>query len=824
MAAHPRHRLAVLALAALAAAAAAQELELAPDQGLAAIEQARLDLANDRAILCFAAHPDDEDGAALAYYRKRLGLRAVNLLATRGEGGQNEIGSQLYRDLGVLRTEESEAAARLIGSEVYYLNYEDFGYSKTPEEAFERWGGKEAVVQRLTEALRLLRPDIVITNHGLLKDHGHHQACGQAILEAFDRAPDPQAYPRGPKPFVISKLYMRRPGQAAAPPGALAETPINVGQYDPLRGFSYAEIALGALRRHRSQGLWPSDDGWKGPQIQRYVLVKSNLKVSSPETELTDGLPERLIPPPPALAPEALGGPESVFGPSNDQLLQALGQEAERLDKARRADPAAAPILQARLEKIARLLALQNHIHLRATADAAVVVPGQRLGIRVQVFNGAERPVYVSSLHVASGWLPAFHADSPRQPIGAVKPGERQEAVVGVEIPNPSGRDRDVLTRPASIYWYTKNCFVPLFEVRAKVNLGGALSKSDVFLTPPVALDPPLRSPIEIEADPADAPVILGRREPAELIVRVRNNGLADVKNARLRFINPFTKEKRISQPFSVPKNGGEATAQGLAVQPPPGAAPGVCEARVEMEFPDGLPRGLEAPAPLTVRFHVLGVKAAPGLLIGVVETYDRSHEEALRALGVNFELIDEAALRSGRLERYDAILLGLRAYHDRPDVVEHNDRLLNNVKQGGHLIVAYNKTFEWNRPGLPGFAPYPLVLGTDRVSREDAPVAILNPSHPHFSFPNRVEEKDFDGWVQERCLYLPSAHDGRYEQLLECHDPGEAPRPTGHLMAHYGRGTYVYTCYVWYRQLRALNPGAYKVFANMISISKFKE
>ncbi|MCX7013425.1 MAG: PIG-L family deacetylase [Candidatus Sumerlaeota bacterium] len=813
-----RMRMGLIALAALCAAAAARAVDVAPDQGEVAIRQARLELKSDATVLCLAAHPDDEDSDALAYCRDQLGLRTIVLLATRGEGGQNEIGPELYRDLGVLRTRETEAAARLTGAEVRYLNFIDFGYSKSPEETFAEWGGKEAVVERLTAELEALRPDIVITNHGLLQDHGQHQACGQALLEAFDRVSS------------ISKLYMRRFDGAERPANSHGEISINVGEYDPLRGLCYSEIALAALRLHRSQGTWPATEDWKAPQFHTYELMRSRVKVRQPESRMTNGLAKSRLPgapqregwralflgapaSAPALFLPFLGGPGKM--PARTPALPGTEGNDGRLKAGLHTQE------MREREKRDRLCALEHHVYLRALADDDVVVPGQRMTLHAQVFNGGGKPIYVSALSVSSGWIPGLRAEEPADPIGAVPPGERKEAVLTVEIPKAPGRGLDILTRPASVYWYTKDRTIPLFEVRARVNLGGKPSARDAFLTPPAALDPELRAPIELEGQPPEIPALLGRREPVEVLARARNNSLENLDGVQAAFVDPFTGAERVSKPFALRANGGEATPEGLLVRVPATAKPGVYPARVALQFPSGLPPAVDSPAPLETRLHVLDVKVAPGLRVGLVKTYDDSQEQALRVLGVNCELLDSTTLRRGDLGRYDAVLLDLRAYEARPDVVEYNDRLLDYVKRGGNLIVSYNKSFEWNREDRPGFAPYPLRLGRDRVTREDAPVTILNPRHPHFAFPNRITETDFQGWVQERNLYLPSSYDSRYEELLECHDPDEPARPGGHLFARYGKGTYTYTCYVWYRQLRALNPGAYRVFANMISIGK---
>ena len=219
--------------------------------GESALHQALLDLGTDMRLMCLAAHPDDEDGATLALYRKAYGCKTFAVIATRGEGGQNEIGPELYEDLGVIRTREMMRAAAITGAELRFLNLAEFGYSKSADEAFAVWG-KEETLRRLVEVIREVRPDVIITHHGRAKDHGHHQAIGQALIEAFDLAASPSTFPeqidRGLAPWQASRLFIRVP----KPGGAVK---CNVGALEPWSGETYAEIAARALGEHRSQGL-----------------------------------------------------------------------------------------------------------------------------------------------------------------------------------------------------------------------------------------------------------------------------------------------------------------------------------------------------------------------------------------------------------------------------------------------------------------------------------------------------------------------------------------------------------------------------------------
>ena len=218
-----------------------------------------------------------------------------------------------------------------------------------------------------------------------------------------------------------------------------------------------------------------------------------------------------------------------------------------------------------------------------------------------------------------------------------------------------------------------------------------------------------------------------------------------------------------------------------------------------------------------------LDVRTAPDLLVGIVKSYDDTLESALTTLDVPFELLDRETLLRGELDRYDTILVDIRAYLVREDLRRGNQRLLDYAKRGGAVVLFYQKVFEWNANyGNPPFAPYPLEISRNRVTVETAPITLLRPEHPLLAWPNRLQPEDWDGWVQERGLYFAGAHDAAFEPLLASNDPGERPLDGGYLAARYGDGWYVYTAYVWYRQLRAGIPGSFRALANMVSLPKY--
>jgi len=230
--------------------------------------------------MCVAAHPDDEDGSTLTLLRRKYGVHTVSLFSTYGEGGQNAVGPELYEELGVIRARETMAAAEVQGSEPHFLGLRDFGFSKSAEEAFRVWGEKEAL-RRMVLQIRELRPDVIITNHDTTSGHGHHQATGRLILQAFDAAADPKQFPEQlshASPWQAQRLFVRTFSgnqTGTTSPQAQPVVTINPNEVDPIRNTTYAQQALVALQKHATQGPWPKTIAPNGARIIRYTLVRS---------------------------------------------------------------------------------------------------------------------------------------------------------------------------------------------------------------------------------------------------------------------------------------------------------------------------------------------------------------------------------------------------------------------------------------------------------------------------------------------------------------------------------------------------------------------
>ncbi|MDX1531800.1 MAG: PIG-L family deacetylase, partial [Rhodothermales bacterium] len=727
-------------------------------------------------VMNLAAHPDDEDGLTLAYYRHAKDAVAHSVIYTRGEGGQNEIGPDLYERLGAIRTEETERAARRLGTQVRFLNFYDFGYSKSADEAFREWGGRDGVTARLVYLVRKLKPDVLFTNHdtvtvGPRRQHGHHQAVGLSAYDAFALAADPQYHPEqleeeGVDLWQPKRLFLRLwrgPGDRAV------DAKVPVGDALGRTGMSAADLAVQAAAEHRSQGFDKFAPRFHADTTY-FVLLR--------EAEGVPPLPE-------GAADLAAGLPPNPH---------AADTSVRYLIDSERVVPLTAPLHGSLPEPNARL-ALGPFL----TVSDSVAVPGQTVTVR---WPAAEEDGLVTL--VLTGAIEAtFDAVAGKAEVTI--PPDAQPT-----LPKPERQyDRFVSSPPIQAV-IRRADGTPLaaghlpLEIAPTVTL--ELAPGVVRLQPGANTLPYRVRVDDPAADSAHVQLVVTR--PPSPLVRGR--------------VRPLVLEAQ-----TVPA-GDAWTDHAFAFTLPADVAPGDYTVHLEartVPTPD-----VWTPASATRDARVLPDVAVPeGLRVGIVTSYDDTTEEALRQMGAEVVALDSAALAAGAFDGLDTIVLDIRAYLVRPDLRAHNAKLLDWVRGGGHLVVNYHKTFEWN-PGqrsggffdeviaVPdaGFAPYPLTLGRQRVTVEEAPVTLLQPDHVLFHAPNAIRPEDWEGWVQERGLYFPAAYDDRYVELLAMNDPGEAPLRSSTLIAAVGDGTYVYTALGWYRQLAEYHPGAYRLFANL--------
>ena len=841
----------VLLLATLLATLVAVPYNDGQPQGHAALALALNRLPVTAAVLHIGAHPDDEHTALLAYLARGRGVRTAYLSTTRGEGGQNLLGTEQYEALGLLRTEELLAARRLDGAEQFFTRAYDFGYCRNAEEALTRWG-HERTLADFVRVIRRFRPQVIVSRFagGPQDGHGQHAATGLLAREAFRAAADPARFPEqiqaGLEPWQAAKLYItvNRYGPAARRPPPKGALEIEVGDYSPLLGRSYAELAMEGRSLHRSQAM--GTPRRKGPRRLRLLLLDTALPSNTPahpeerraqERDMLDGVDAKIAPGP--LLDQIERAQAALAAGNSTELVGAL---ARGLELARQLP---APLRMQKEAEFSTALALAHGLAVEALAERAELVPGESYQVRVTAWNRAPVSLKVEEITLdapaswpaePAAWTPTaleynrstsrffmvtLPLDAPPlQPYWLRLP--RQGDSYQVADPSLIGLPHNPPLLEARVRFRTAGV-----EVRIRVpvahryvdQIHGQVDRP-IVVVPPVAAW--LHPPVTIFPESGD------RSAEREITLRLRNNltvpSVPEVRASPGWQVTP--------QKLTVPRQGEQLVTKLLV-------RPGTAAGRLQVVVNGAVTTGFQAInyphirpqywfQPAQTRLVPVPMKVAQNLRVGYIMGAGDQVPEALGQLGVSIQLLDEEELLTGKLDRFDAIVAGIRAYAVRKDLVAANRRLLDYVRQGGIYIVQYNSRWPGRnrQDGRFPFAPYWMgqQRRAPRVSREQQPVEILAPEHPLLRTPNRITAADFAGWVQERGLYFMSEWAPNYTPLLASHDPGHPPLPGGMLVAPFGRGLYVYTGYSWFRQLPAGVPGAYRIWANLLSAAKLKK
>jgi LmbE family N-acetylglucosaminyl deacetylase len=758
--------------------------------------------------MCVAAHPDDEDGSTLTILRRKYGMHTVSLFSTFGEGGQNAVGPELYEELGVIRARETMAAAEVQGSEPHFLGFKDFGFSKSAEETYRIWGGEKEVLRRMVLQIRLLRPDVIITNHDTTSGHGNHQATGRTVLVAVDAAADPQQFPEQlaqAGTWQVKRLFVRSRGEAAA--GAQVVT-LDPNEMDPVRGTTYAQQALEGLHKHATQGPWPKTVPAGGARPIRYSIVKQ--AANSPALPANAKTPVDGLVLPEAVAVK-LVAPTIESKPLTEFLNRRLEVLVALLNAKRRGvftapkevvdtDPHRFSLMSSRLDAA---IAAATGASISLNPEEAVLVPGYESQLAAVVTNGGVADIQIKQLKFSG-----LGMNKDLQAAEKMLPGTDTSAEVKIKTPQNTS-----LTVPSSEHLYDGRLFGEPLKVEAELSIEGVPfhvesdTRRDVApAIEIVSVDPsPYVSTPATSQKPLEFKVTLKNHLANEFrgLLRVRGQSLETGREVDLQ--PGQTETSTLVVRTALPTNRIQGSNIAIIVDYSTPKEP-IAKRDVPLVYADAI--------------------VVSGRKVGYLPSTDPTLERALAALGVDAKKLTVDEIAKSDLSVYNTIIIDNRGYQAHPDLIPVNDRLLKFVGDGGTLLVFYHRTGEWNPDpsrGRPQLAPYPITISDERVTEEDAPVLFLQPRHPLLNFPNRITQKDFANWVQERGLYFPREWDPQYTAVLSTNDKGEPPLKGGLLVASYGRGNYIYTSYVWYRQLRAGLPGGYRMFANLISYGRPK-
>ena len=786
-------------------------------------------------VLYLAAHPDDENTQLIAYLANERLYETGYLALTRGDGGQNLIGPEIREGLGVIRTQELLAARRTDGGQQFFTRANDFGYSKHPDEAFNVWD-REQVLADVVWTIRKWQPDVIITRFSANRaglTHGHH--TGSAILanEAFEAAADPTRFPEQldyVDPWQVrrvfwntSEWFYRNSNEEFDPEGKFK---VNVGAYNPLLGKSYTEISALSRSMHKSQGFGAT--GVRG-EVSEWLEVT---KGDQPTEDFMEGIDvswnrvagsEELS--------ELLRQAEESFAHERPAAVVPLLLEAR--EALLKLEPSVwRDTKQAQLEEVIRgCLGL----FLEVVASDYSFTPGDSVSFTIEAINRSAVSTEWKSVEIMAQGKDQVWSQTINQRL----PENQRINESGAFQANlqPPFSDPYWLRKPGTLGMYRvddqqligKPENDPVLEARFTVMVEG----QELAYTVPVVYkrnDPvdgevyrPLAFTPSLFATVLDPVVIMPDNTPKPVRVNIQA-GKAGVAG-KIRFGVPrgWTVEpKEVSVNFA--QKGAEELVT-IMVKPTKRAQVGQLEVTILTEGQtytnalevidyDHIPTQTLLPTATAklVRLEIDRKGERIGYIMGAGDDIPQSLEQ----IGYDVSLLGPDDFRSGDLQQYDAIVLGVRAYNTVDWLKFYQDQLMDYAKAGGTVVVQYNTNF---RLVTDKVSPYPLTLSRDRVTVEEAEVRMLAPKHPVLNTPNKITSADFDGWVQERGLYFPNEWDAAYTAILSANDPGEDPRDGGLLVAPYGEGWYVYTGYSWFRELPAGVPGAYRLFVNLISL-----
>ncbi len=809
----------LLLLCFLLGACLVSNAQVAQPMHAAEIQRALQKLNTVGAVLYVAAHPDDENTALLSFMASERNMRTGYLSLTRGDGGQNLIGTEQAELMGVIRTQELLAARRIDGAEQFFTRANDFGFSKGPEETFRMWN-KEAVLADVVWTIRKFRPDIIITRFPTTGEggHGHHTASAILANEAFTAAADPKRFPeqlKWVKPWKARRIYWNT-WTAQGKEHVVSQ---NLGTYNPVMGKSHMEVSAQSRSMHKSQGFGAAP--LRGDRIDYLALTGGEPAASDP-LEGIDASWNRVK-----------GG--AKVAAYIQQAIQAYTPQ----------DPAAiVPILanayrelqnledtywkEVKSKELKTLMAACAGLWYEALTDDYTTTPGSPLQVSAQLIVRTQVPVQLKRIRYSV-------ADTSMQFNAQVN----QLHVFARKITVPS---HTAFTHP---YWLRQKPVQGLYQVPEQQLIGlpetpdPLTVQFDVELAGlPLSYEVPLMhkrtDPVEgevyrkLEVVPqatitlTEKVYVFADAQAKTVMATVRAGSDKTVGIARL----DVPKEWRVepaSQSFNLALKGEEVFLQ-FKVFPPKQAGNALIEPKIILAGGKEVAHSFISINYKHIPVQTLFPKAEARLVrvdllargrVGYIMGPGDDVPAALRQVGYHVDVFTEKDLDTVNLSQYQVMIAGVRAYNTVNSLRYHQKRLMEYVHQGGTYIVQY--TVSNGIVTSPG--PLPLRLSRDRITVEEAPLSILQPQHRLFTYPSNIGPKDFEGWVQERGLYFADQWDEQYTPLLAGHDPEESEKKGMLLHTQWGKGHFVYTGLSFFRQLPAGVPGAYRLFNNMMHL-----
>jgi LmbE family N-acetylglucosaminyl deacetylase len=817
-----------------------------PDAARIALGLRKLGVAGS--VLYVAAHPDDENTNLLAHLANGALVRTGYLSITRGDGGQNLIGSEQGPALGLIRTQELLAARRIDGAEQFFTRARDFGFSKSPDETLRIWG-REAVLADVVAVIRQFRPDVIVTRFSPQPSdtHGHHTASAMLALEAFRAAADPRFHPeqlaRGLAPWQARRIFWNRSSWAIKPGDDLTgDIKVDVDGYNPLLGASYGEIAADSRSMHKSQGFGVART--RAPIVEYFrVLADADPKAgAAARPSILDGIDVSWRRFPAAagvdgLIAKAVAGFDPAHPGRSIPALAAIDAALDGVpDAGWRAD---------KRKEVGDLVLACAGLFAEATAPDYRAVAGGAVEISATAVARLPADVKLETLR----WPFADKAVPVGRALGA--PFEAKQTVtLPADLP------------PTTPYWLESAPSPGLYEIGAPALVGAPESP------PPLAVDfdfaaggrhfavrravafkwtdpvmgeryRPLEITPAVSVRPDASALLFPSRTPKKLTIELTAGAPSLTGTLRIETNSAGWGATPSPIPFTLGAVGSTARFE-LEVGPragnkggaPASGAVGLLRFVAEsggQRFERGVVRIEHPHIPIQTTLVDAHVRTVPVRLatggvskIGYFPGPGDEVPASLRSVGYDVTLLSEDAVsrNTGALARFDAIVIGVRAFNTSERLRAAHDALMSYVERGGTLVVQYNTN---NRlaPLTAPLGPWPFDIGQKRVTDETAKVDVTLPKHPALTTPNGIDASDFADWVQERGLYFADKWDSHYETPLAMHDPGEPALAGSLLWGRHGKGTFIYTGLAFFRQLPAGVPGAYRLFANLLAGGK---
>jgi len=808
--------------------------QTAPPSDLITIEQSFKKLDVLGSVLYVAAHPDDENTRLLAYLAQEKHYRTGYLSLTRGDGGQNLIGNEQGEQLGLIRTQELLAARRMDGAEQFFSRANDFGFSKGPGETLKIWD-KEKVLSDVVWVIRKFRPDVIICRFPTTGEggHGHHTASAILAQEAFTAAADPNRFPeqlKYVKVWQAKRLLWNTFNFGSVNTTNPDQLKLDVGVYNPIIGKGYGEIAAESRSNHKTQGFGSAKQ--RGEAIEYFKTILGD----APKTDLMDGVNTTW----------ARVGAEDVstelseikknfYIDRPDKSVSALVNLLDKVEKVK--DDY---WREQKTKELNDLIAACAGLWFESYSAAPVYAIGDSIPVETQVLVRSDLAIKLGSVLFSDN-------NTSHAPIAVRNKQMLPKNIITSFNDKFSG---GIITQP---YWLKFSHSIGTYNTDYLDEIGFTEQRSlpenvpnSVYITfnilnhniefeRPIKykhVDPargelyePLVIAPPVTANIADKDYIFNSNKPQNVEVKLKSfttaSGSISIKPIDGWKIGPDKID------FADKKKGEEWTVDFKVDPTDDKPKTSVFEAVVtanDKEFSMGIKTIAYNHIPTITYFPPaqanlinIDLKTA-GKKIGYIVGAADLMPDALRQVGYDVHILTESEIMNSDLSIYDAIVTGVRAFNVDERLPFEQPKLLEYVKNGGNLVVQYN-----NNAGVlvPQIGPYPFRPVNQRVTDETAKVTILDPTNPLLNYPNKINDADFDGWIQERGLYFVSDIDPKYQTPLQMNDPGEKPNNGSLIVTNYGNGRFVYTSLAFFRQLPAGVPGAYRLFVNLLSNPK---